>query len=86
MYAVVHPDAVVCKGPNHEPYDRVKVLQDLGYKVTILGSPVIKENMKGYVKTNIDSDAGDRDFMRIQGFTYDQHPAVGKYDICSYQR
>ncbi|KAI2497601.1 hypothetical protein MHU86_16907 [Fragilaria crotonensis] len=66
MYAVVHPAAVVCKGPNHEPYDRVKVLQDLGYTVTILGSPVIKANMKGYVKNNIDSDAGDRDFMRIQ--------------------
>ncbi|KAI2497603.1 hypothetical protein MHU86_16909 [Fragilaria crotonensis] len=81
MYAIVHPAAVVCKGPNHEPYDRVKVLQDLGYKVTILGSPVIKANMKGYVKNNIDSDAGDRDFMRIQGFTYDHHPAVVLVDF-----
>lgn len=79
MYAIVHPEAVKCKGPNHEEYDRVKVLKDLGYKVMILGSPVRKAIMKGYVQSNIEKDAGERDFMRLHALTHDQHPAVGTF-------
>ena len=79
MYAIVHPEAVVCKGPNGENYDRVQVLKDLGYVVTILGSPVYKKIMKGYLKDNIDGDAGERDLMRLQALTYANHPAVGKF-------
>lgn len=81
MYAMVHPQAVICKGPNHEEYDRVKVLQDLGYKVSIVGSPVWKSKMTGYVKANIDSDAGDRDFMRLHGLAFDHHPAIVLVDF-----
>ena len=79
MYGIVHPEAVICKGPNHEPYDRVRILQDLGYKVVILGSPVPKGILKGYVRSNIDLDSGDRDFTRLYALTYDNHPAVGTF-------
>lgn len=50
MYAIIHPDAVLCAGPTTEAarrslqssyeYDRVKVLQELGYWVMIWGEPV----------------------------------------------
>lgn len=30
MYAFVHPNAIVCKTPNDEEYDRVRVLQVSG--------------------------------------------------------
>jgi hypothetical protein len=79
MYAIVHPSAVRCKGPNGDEYDRVKVLQDLGYHITILGSPAYQKNMQGYVQENIDSDAGERDFMRLHALTFDNHPAVGTF-------
>jgi hypothetical protein len=39
LYAIVHEDAVRCEGPDGTEYDRVKVLQELGYHVNIVGSP-----------------------------------------------
>ena len=77
MYAIIHPDAVKCKGPNFEIYDRAKVLMDLGYTVTVLGSPIYKALMKGYARENIDAEAGERDFMRFHAVLYDHHPAIG---------
>jgi hypothetical protein len=78
MYAVVHPFAVKCKGPNHEEYDRVKVLSDLGYQVMILGSPIGIKDVEGYVKENINKEAGERDYMKLWPLTFDNHPIVGK--------
>ena len=86
MYAIVHPTAVRCEGLNGEEYDRLQVLKDLGYKVTIVGSGESKKkNMAGYVLYNIDEDAGERDFMRLHALTYDNFPAVGKFWSC-FQR
>jgi hypothetical protein len=34
FYAIVHPEAIYCKGPDGTDYDRVKVLEDLGYWVS----------------------------------------------------
>ena len=79
MYAIVHKSAIMCEGPTGAKYDRVKVLQDLGYHVTIMGSPIGKNLLQSYVKDHIDSDAGDRDFMRLRSLTFDNHPAVGKF-------
>jgi hypothetical protein len=79
MYAIVHPNAVRCKDPNGVEYDRVTVLQDLGYHITILGSPAYQKNMQGYVLENIDEDAGERDFTRLRALTFDNHPAVGTF-------
>ena len=79
MYAIVDPSAIRCNGPDGDQYDRVSVLQDLGYHVTIMGSPIAKKNLQDYVKDHIDSDAGDRDFMRLRSLTFDNHPAVGKF-------
>ena len=36
MYAVVHPDAVECLRPDGEYYDRVRVLEELGYWVSLM--------------------------------------------------
>merc|ERR1719491_1479714 len=40
MYAIVHPDVVTCTGPNGVVYDRVRLLQSLGYWVKIWDLPV----------------------------------------------
>jgi hypothetical protein len=36
FYAIVHPEAIYCKGPDGVDYDRVKVLEDLGYWVSTI--------------------------------------------------
>jgi hypothetical protein len=77
MYAIVHPLAVRCTGPDGDEYDRVQVLKDLGYIVTILGSPVYPKIMTPYLKENVNKDAGERDFMKLHALTYDNHPAIG---------
>jgi hypothetical protein len=77
MYAIVHPDAIRCRTPSGDDYDRVKVLQHLGYFVFIWGSPVYKKNLKPYVRDNIERDAGLRDLMKITALKLDNHPIIG---------
>ncbi len=40
MYAIVHPEAVNCPNADGTTYNRVKLLQDQGYYVEILGQPL----------------------------------------------
>ena len=79
MYAIVDPSAIRCNDPDGDQYDRVSVLQDLGYHVTVLGSPVYKRLLSDYVKEAIDDDAGDRDFLRLHALTFTNHKVVGKF-------
>jgi hypothetical protein len=79
MYAIVDPSAIRCNAPDGKQYDRVKVLQDLGYHVTVLGSPIYKTLLSGYVKEAIDYDAGVRDFLRLHALTFTNHQVVGKF-------
>lgn len=80
MHAIVHPDAITCLNPNGDSYDRVKVLESLGYYVNIQSSPVVNplEINSTYVQTNLQSDAGSRDLTSLYAATLDTHPAVGK--------
>lgn len=88
MHAIVHPDAVVCANPTGEPYDRVTVLESLGYYATIRGSPLVpilqeQSDDAIIVQTNetiLASDAGDRDLTKLfAGSDIDSQDAVGKY-------
>merc|ERR1719491_9562 len=45
MYAIVHPDVVTCTGPNGVVYDRVRLLQSLGYWVKIWDLPLAQEDL-----------------------------------------
>ena len=80
MHAIVHPDAITCLNPNGDSYDRVKVLESLGYYVNIQSSPIVNplEINSTFVQTNIQSDAGSRDLTSLYAATLDTHPAVGK--------
>lgn len=80
MHAIIHPDAITCLNPNGDSYDRVKVLESLGYYVNIQSSPVVNplEINSTYVQTNIQTDSGSRDLTSLYAATLDTHPAVGK--------
>lgn len=79
MHAIVHPDAIICRNPNGDSFDRVKVLENLGYYVNIQASPLVNplEIKDPVVQQNLDADAGDRDLTKLQAAQYDNHPAVG---------
>jgi len=82
MYAIVHPDAIRCSGPNGETYDRVKVLTDLGYHVLIHGDPIATKDIQDpAVRDNVYDDAGLRDLMKLYAFKFDHHPAVVMVDF-----
>jgi hypothetical protein len=84
MHAIVHPDAISCDNPNGDSYDRVKVLESLGYYVNIQASPIVNplEITDPNVQSLLSSDAGDRDLTSLYAATYDNHPAVGKKSLC----
>lgn len=85
MYAVVHPHAVRCKGRNGIEYDRVKVLHDLEYHVAVLGDTIRHVDIgDSFVRENIDSDAGLRDFTRLHAYGFDKHPVVVMVDFRSF--
>lgn len=39
-YALVHPGAINCPNPDGTTYNRVKLLQQQGYHVEIVGQPI----------------------------------------------
>jgi len=67
LYAIVHPDAVNCMGPNGVEYDRVKMLQSLGYWVKIWDVPVNINELenKEYLVENLQNDVGLRDLLKL---------------------
>ena len=77
LKAIVHPEAIRCKGPNKVEYDRVRVLQDLGYQVVILGHPLGHWKYTHFVRNNIDQDAGIRDSLSLHALRFENHPVIG---------
>ena len=68
IYAMLHPDAVTCKGSNGITYDRARVLQSLGYWVKIWQGPVALPNLvvsQPHIYQNIENDVGLRDLMKV---------------------
>lgn len=58
-YAQFHPQATVCHGPDGRPYDRVKILQDIGFWVDILGQPITDNDLvdhQPYIASHIHED------------------------------
>lgn len=78
MYAIVHPDAIRCTDPKGETYDRVTILQELGYHVQILGNPIAPVELDPSVQKGIDADAGNRNAMALYLLEFTGHPIVGK--------
>ncbi len=62
-----------------ENYDRVKLLQSLGYFVEILGHPITEHDLNinnSYISDNIATDVGIRDSVKLQIWTMTLHPVV----------
>merc|ERR1740136_399494 len=78
MYALIHPDAVICIGPNGEEYDRATLLQNLGYWVKIWDSPVDENSLydQPYIADHIEDDVGLKDLMKLQALKLDDHEFV----------
>lgn len=77
VVALIHPEAIRCKDPSGTPYDRVRILQELGYKTHILGSPVDPRELHPSVRDEIGTDAGDRSMMPLHIMDYPPGPPVG---------
>lgn len=79
LYAIVHEDAVRCAGPDGTEYDRVKVLQELGYHVNIAGSPFGPAQIADdSLREKLDGSAF-RELVRLFAFDYTWHRMVGKF-------
>jgi hypothetical protein len=78
MYAIVHPEAIRCTDPKGDPYDRVAILQELGYHVQILGNPIVPMALDPTVIEGLDADAGNRNMMPLLSLDFLGHPIGGK--------
>lgn len=79
MYALVHPDAVNCENDDGTTYNRVKLLQDQGYYVEILGQPITNTDLvenQPYIAEHIEEDVGIRDSITLHAFNLEEHEAV----------
>ena len=77
MHAIFHMDAVECIDPNGNLYDRVKVVESLGYYANIKESPVTEGEAPDKVDA-MANDAGYRDLTKLHAFEYEENPAVGE--------
>jgi len=78
IYAIIHPDAVMCKGPNGVDYDRARVLQSLGYWVKIWGLPVGLQDLDAqpYIAQNIENDVGLKDLIKLNALNLESEFVV----------
>ena len=82
--AIVHPAAQYCTDSRDGKgtYDRVKVLEQLGYRVEIKGSPIWKDVVSDpYLQENAPSDLGFRDLMKLHAYTFTRHQVVIMVDF-----
>lgn len=81
VIALIPGDAIECMGPNGEPYDRIKVLEELRIGVQLLGSPIEKQEISStYVSENVDKDVGVKDLIKLRIFNMTEHPVVALLD------
>eukprot|EP00551_Chaetoceros_affinis_P007592 CAMPEP_0203662284 /NCGR_PEP_ID=MMETSP0090-20130426/301_1 /ASSEMBLY_ACC=CAM_ASM_001088 /TAXON_ID=426623 /ORGANISM="Chaetoceros affinis, Strain CCMP159" /LENGTH=773 /DNA_ID=CAMNT_0050525047 /DNA_START=39 /DNA_END=2360 /DNA_ORIENTATION=+ len=79
MYAIIHPEAINCLNTDGSSYNRVKLLQQQGYYVEILGQPITSTDLyetQPYIKDHIDQDVGIKDSIALHAFTFEEHKAV----------
>ena len=87
-YGIVHPNGVICLKPGSkiEFYDRVSMLQDIGYRVEIAGQPITNEQLlltQPYINEHIEDDVGIRDSSKLQVFRLVEHRVVILFDFDS---
>jgi hypothetical protein len=85
-YGIINPNGVTClqPGSNTEYYDRVSMLQDMGYHVEILGQPIVNDQLllaQPYINENIENDIGIRDSTKLHAFRLVEHPIVVLFDF-----
>ncbi len=84
LYALVNPNGVTCNIPgSNEQYDRVAMLQDMGYRVEILGQPIVNSDLvehQPYISENLEADVGIRDYTKLRAFAMTEHPVVVLYN------
>ena len=82
FYAMVHPSARFCSDAGRGEYDRVAVLQSLGYRVEVKGEPVgIEEISDPFLAANVENDVGIRDLMKLHAYTLTSHKVVVLIDF-----
>ena len=85
FYAIIHPDARYCldgDGNGAGSYDRVSVLQQLGYRVEVKGNPVGPYDIQDpYLRDNVERDMGVKDLMHLHAFTMTSHSVVVMVDF-----
>eukprot|EP00521_Asterionellopsis_glacialis_P016109 CAMPEP_0195292678 /NCGR_PEP_ID=MMETSP0707-20130614/10488_1 /TAXON_ID=33640 /ORGANISM="Asterionellopsis glacialis, Strain CCMP134" /LENGTH=712 /DNA_ID=CAMNT_0040353203 /DNA_START=27 /DNA_END=2165 /DNA_ORIENTATION=- len=85
LYAIIPGDAIECMGPNGETYDRVKVLQELGFFVDIQGAPVLSKDIEDdYLRNNVESDVGLKDLLKLKAYNYTTHPMAVVIDYSTF--
>eukprot|EP00546_Thalassionema_frauenfeldii_P010015 CAMPEP_0178925124 /NCGR_PEP_ID=MMETSP0786-20121207/17726_1 /TAXON_ID=186022 /ORGANISM="Thalassionema frauenfeldii, Strain CCMP 1798" /LENGTH=866 /DNA_ID=CAMNT_0020599947 /DNA_START=26 /DNA_END=2622 /DNA_ORIENTATION=+ len=82
-YAIIHPDAIHCQAPTEggrrlasETYNRVAMLEELGYYVLILGEPVDLQSISDEntdLKNKYENETSVRDLMRLYSYTLVRH-------------
>jgi len=92
MYAIIHPDAINCDGPHgldamYEGYDmnytynRVKILEELGYWVIIWKEPIdIDDVSDPNLKDQIQTESGIKDLMKLYAYNLTTHDIVVTID------
>mmetsp|Transcript_25490 Transcript_25490/g.42382 ORF Transcript_25490/g.42382 Transcript_25490/m.42382 type:complete len:677 (+) Transcript_25490:80-2110(+) len=83
--ALIPSDAGDCMGTNGEPFDRVKVLEDLKIGVKLIGSPVDRESISSdCLRANVDSDVGVKDLIKLRAFNMTAHEVVVLVDYTTF--
>jgi len=86
MYAIIHPEAIICNGPSNAQngrrslqtsytYDRVAILQELGYWVNIWREPMSLSDIP-HMSSQVSTQPGIRDLMRLYAFNLTNHPVA----------
>jgi len=79
LYAIIHPDAVTCSSSNSQQYDRIKILEELGYWAIIWGAPNLEDIQSASGSTTrralnaIEHGGNNRDLMRFYAYNMTTH-------------
>lgn len=95
LYAVIHPGAISCRGPidgldaqylglpqQDYSYDRVAVLEELGYWVVIWKEPLYLHEIEDeYLHDEIQNNTGIRDLLHLHAYNLTKHPVAVMMDF-----
>jgi hypothetical protein len=85
-YGMVNPNGAICSKPGSktEFYDRVSMLEDIGYRVEIADQLVTNAHLllaQPYISEHIEDGIGVRDSSKLQVFRLVEHPVVVLFDF-----